>query len=264
VFEDTRKSAKLGAWVPRSERPSHTDAVSAASRGPLRLHAFVHAHLPPAPARVLEVGCGRGDLARALARSGHRVVAIDPEAPRGELFRAARLEQFADPDPFDAVVASLVLHHVADLPGALDKIALLLRRHGRLILNEHAVDRLDEPTARWYLDKRAQVRPGASQSLEQCLREWVDDHADLHGYAEMRQELDRRFTERFFAWAPYLHGELAGAVTEAEEQALIDASAIQATGFRYVGERSPPASARTPDGQRTEEPWRGKERAKQP
>jgi SAM-dependent methyltransferase len=224
----------------------------ASPQEPVRLHAFVHAHLPSAPARVLEVGCGRGDLARGLARAGHRVVAIDPDAPSGDLFRAATLEEFADHGPFDAVVASLALHHVADLPGALDKIAELLRPHGRLILNEHAVDRLDEPTARWYLEKRAHLRPDDPRSLERCLREWSDEHAELHGYAAMRQELDRRFTERFFAWMPYLHGELAGAVTESEEQALIDTGAIQATGFRYVGERSSPASARTPDAQRQE------------
>ena len=36
---------------------------------------------------------------------------------------------------------------------------------------------------------------------------------------------------------PYLYGELTGAVSEPEERALIDAGAIQATGFRYVGER---------------------------
>jgi SAM-dependent methyltransferase len=171
------------------------------------------------------------------------VVAIDPDAPRGDLFRAVTLGEFAEPDPFDAVVASLALHHVVDLPGALDKIALLLRPQGRLVLNEHAVDRLDESTARWYLDKRAQIRPDASQSLEPCLSQWSDDHPERHGYAVMRQELDRRFTERFFAWMPYLYGELAGAVTEAEERALIEAGAIQATGFRYVGECSSPASA---------------------
>jgi SAM-dependent methyltransferase len=227
----------------------------------MKLHAFVHAHLPPVPARVLEVGCGRGDLARALARTGHRVVAIDPHAPAGDLFRAATLEDFADPEPFDAVVASLALHHVADLPGALDKIVSLLRPAGRLILNEHAVDRLDEPTARWYLEKRAQIRPDAPRSLEQCLHEWEEDHAELHGYTAMRAELDRRFTERFFGWVPYLYGELAGAVGEAEERALIDAGAIQALGFHYVGERqvtesyqqSAGEAARTPLEQRSDE-----------
>jgi SAM-dependent methyltransferase len=203
----------------------------------MKLHAFVHAHLPPAPARVLEVGCGRGDLARALARAGHRVVAIDPDAPAGDLFRATTLQDFADPEPFDVVVASLALHHIADLPGALDKIASLLRPAGRLILNEYAVDRLDEPTARWYVQKLAEIRPGAPRSLDQCLHDWDDDHAGLHGYGAMRQELDRRFGELFFAWMPYLHGQLGGAATELEERELIDAGAIRAMGFRYVGER---------------------------
>ena len=207
------------------------------------LYGFVTEHLPSAPARVLEVGCGRGDLARAIAEAGHEVVAIDPDAPAGDLFRATSLEEFADPEPFDAVVASLALHHVADLRGALDKIASLLRPTGRLIVNEHAVDRLDEATARWYLEKRAEIKPDAPRSLEQCRHDWEEDHAGLHGYAAMRQELDRRFTERFFAWMPYLYGELAGAVSEPEERALIEAGAIQATGFRYVGELQPTGSA---------------------
>jgi hypothetical protein len=33
------------------------------------------------------------------------------------------------------------------------------------------------------------------------------------------------------------YGELAGAASEQEERALIEAGAIQATGFRYVGEQ---------------------------
>jgi SAM-dependent methyltransferase len=199
---------------------------------------FVEAHLPPPPARVLEVGCGRGELASAIAGHGYIVVAIDPEAPKGELFQTVSLEEFADPTPFDAVVASRALHHVADLSGALDKIAHLLRPQGVLILNEHAFDRFDRRTARWYLKHRAVIDPGAPRSLERCLADWDSDHAGLHGYAAMRRELDRRFTERFFAWIPYLYGELSGRVEERDEGGLIEAGQIQATGFRYVGEHS--------------------------
>ena len=50
----------------------------------------------------------------------------------------------------------------------------------------------------------------------------------------MREELDRHFRERFFAWAPYVYQELAD-VDEAQERALIEAGAIQAMGFRYIG-----------------------------
>lgn len=202
----------------------------------MNIKSFVEAHLPPAPARVLEVGCGQGDLARAVAASGYEVVAIDPDAPEGELFQAVSLEAFAATDPFDAVVASRALHHIPDLPDSVAKIAGLLRQGGRFILDEHAYDRLDEPTARWYLEQRA-GDPDAPSSLEACLADWEVDHDDLHGYAAMRKELNRHFAERFFAWMPYLYGELTG-VDEEEERALIEAGVIQAMGFRYVGELS--------------------------
>ncbi len=167
------------------------------------------------------------------------MIGIDPVAPAGPLFRQTSLEEFADPGPFDAVVASRALHHVTDLAGALDRIASLLRSQGRLIVNEHAFDRLDERTARWYLEKRVLVATDAPRSLQQCRAEWERDHADLHTYEAMRRELDRRFAELFFAWTPYLYGELEGVVGASEERDLIDAGAIQATGFRYVGELLP-------------------------
>jgi SAM-dependent methyltransferase len=196
------------------------------------LQSFVEAHVPR-PARVLEVGCGAGELARALAESGHEVVAIDPDAPEGELFQGVSLEQFVPSEPFDAVVASRSLHHIHDLAEAVEKIEQLLRPKGRFVVDEHAFDRLDEKTARWYVQQRAHD-PDAPSSLEACLADWEADHHDLHGYAAIRDELDRHFSERFFRWMPYLYGELSS-VSE-EERALIEAGAIRAMGFRYVGE----------------------------
>jgi SAM-dependent methyltransferase len=207
------------------------------------LEEFVAGNLPDRPARVLEVGCGRGELARAMAELGYDVVAIDPEAPEGPLFHRVSLEELEDPGPFDAVVASRSLHHVPDLAGALDRIAGLLRPDGVLILNEHAWDRMDEPTARWFADRWASADPQAPRTLEDFLAHWRSDHAGLHGYAAMREQLDRRFAERFFAWTPYMHGELRDAVSERELAALVEEGTIRATGFRYVGERSPATDA---------------------
>lgn len=198
---------------------------------------FVTAELPPAPARVLEVGCGHGRLARALDDLGYRVVAIDPAALEGAIFQAVSLEEFADPARFDAIVASRSLHHISDLAGSLSKLQRLLVPAGRLILVEHAFDRFDEPTARWYLEKRRAIHSGARGSLQACLAEWEADHAGLHGSTAMRRELERRFTERWFAWTPSLYLEL-GEALEGEELSLIEAGSIQATGFQYVGERS--------------------------
>lgn len=162
---------------------------------------------------------------------------IDPGAPEGAIFQAVSLEEFADPGRFGAVVASRSLHHVHDLAGGLSKLQRLLLPDGRLIVVEHAFDRLDEPTARWYLEKRRAKDPGAPSSLQACLAEWETDHAGLHGYTAMRRELDRRFTERWFAWTPSLYLEL-GEALEDEELSLIEAGSIQATGFEYVGEPS--------------------------
>ncbi len=127
---------------------------------------------------MLEVGCGEGELAWALDAAGYDVVAVDPEAPGGRIFRRRTIEDFDDPRPFDAVVASRSLHHVEDLGSVLDKLVRLTG--GPLILNEFAWDRREPMTP-----------------------EWEEEHAGLHGYAAMRAELDTRFDERHFEWRPY-------------------------------------------------------------
>jgi 2-polyprenyl-3-methyl-5-hydroxy-6-metoxy-1,4-benzoquinol methylase len=80
---------------------------------------FVLAHLPAPPCRLLEVGCGSGELALELAAAGYDVVAIDPRSPNGEIFRRVALEAFVDPNPFDAAVANRSLHHIPNLAGAI-------------------------------------------------------------------------------------------------------------------------------------------------
>jgi SAM-dependent methyltransferase len=187
------------------------------------LSEFVLSQFPAAPARVLEVGCGRGDLALALAAAGHDVTAIDPEAPEGVIFRRASLEEFDEAGPFDAVVARVSLHHIEDLSGALDRIAGLLGADGALVLEEFAKERFTGATESWYYEQRE----GS---------EHRSDLSDIHGFADMRRELDRRFTERLFAWVPYLYSWDLDPALEPVERRLIESGRIEATGFRYVGE----------------------------
>jgi SAM-dependent methyltransferase len=154
--------------------------------------------------------------------AGYEVVAIDPEAPRGALFRRTTVEEFDDRRPFDAVVASRSLHHVQDLSVALVKIAALLRRSGVLILDEFAWDRLDE-------------RSAAEVGID--YPEWRAEHADLHTADTMLAGVRARFGQRSFSWEPYLYREQRQAVSEARERELIEAGRLAATGFRYVGIR---------------------------
>jgi SAM-dependent methyltransferase len=223
-----------------------------------RVEEFVLGQVGLPPARVLEVGCGEGELAHALASAGHSVTAIDPQAPEGPIFRCVGIEEFTDPDPFDHVVASLSLHHIENLGGALDKIAEVLRTGGSLVVVEFAWDRIDEATAEWalerlpvasltekpsWLGRRCQewVRggPGGERArAESYFAEWASEEG-LHSSLRMLDELGRRFVERFFEWVPYLYPDLGEDTVEADESAAIEARTINATGFCYVGAATP-------------------------
>jgi SAM-dependent methyltransferase len=201
---------------------------------------FAREQLPAPSARVLEVGCGQGELTTALAVAGYDVLGIDPLAPQGDRFRRIRLEDLeADEGPFDAVVASHSLHHIRDLDQGLDGIVALLRPGGVLVLDEHGWDLADEETLDWlYNQRRALAAAGHGEgpaSLEALRGEWEAEHLGLHGFEPLRAAVAERFEEREFARTAFLHRLLGGVATEVLEQALIDAGAIQALGFRYAG-----------------------------
>ena len=184
--------------------------------------AFVLGELPPTPARILEVGCGAGELALSLEDNGYAVTAIDPEAPDGEIFRRTTIEEFDEPGPFDAVVAQLSLHHVADLEVALDRIALLLPPGGPFVADDFGWERLSEP---------------AAENVGIPFDEWQEEHDHLHTSEAMLAELDKRFSRRAFSWEPFLYRESRRAIDEQTERRLIEEGRLQAIGFRYVGER---------------------------
>jgi SAM-dependent methyltransferase len=200
---------------------------------------FVTAQLPEPPARVLEVGCGLGELTTALAAAGYEALGIDPSAPEGDLFRRLKLEELdASEGPFDAVVAAFSLHHVRDLERGLDRIAELLGDDGLLVLDELAWDRIDEPTLDWLLGQQqafAAAGDDAPASLDELRSRWEAEHLGVHGFDALGHALDERFRERQFTWVPHLYRGLGGAETAVLEEALIEGGAIRALGFRYVG-----------------------------
>jgi ubiquinone/menaquinone biosynthesis C-methylase UbiE len=104
-------------------------------------------------ARVLDLGCGFGDFARKVRLLGARaVVGIDPSSRMLEVARARTddpaIEYRQDAietlqpmeEPFDLVVASLVLHYVSDYEAALRRIAKLMKPGSRLAFSvEHPI-----------------------------------------------------------------------------------------------------------------------------
>jgi len=199
--------------------------------------AYAKNQLPPPPARVLEVGCGReGGVAQELADAGYDVLAIDPQAPDGPLYRRVTLEELDDEGPFEAVVAGRVLHHVQPLAPALDKLARLAPL---LVLDEFAWNHMDPSTVEWYESHHRVLRAaGFEPKGPPDLAEWRARHSDLHTYETLRTEIDARYDERHFEWRPYFYRWLEGPTTEALEAGLISAGAIRPIGFRYAGVRT--------------------------
>jgi ubiquinone/menaquinone biosynthesis C-methylase UbiE len=112
--------------------------------------ALLRRHLPAAPARIADLGCGTGSLAVLLAEDGHDVHGIDLSdrmvARARDKAAAAGVDvtftpgDAADPElppsSCDVVLARHVLWALPDPAAALARWVGLLRPEGRLVLVE--------------------------------------------------------------------------------------------------------------------------------
>ena len=106
-------------------------------------------HLPPAPARVADLGCATGTLSVLLADAGHTVDAVDFSPAMVDRARAkagsrsavtVALGDAADPPldeaAYDVVLCRHVLWALPDPAAALARWVELLRPDGRMVLVE--------------------------------------------------------------------------------------------------------------------------------
>ena len=113
-------------------------------------------------ARIVDIGCGDGQIARLLARHGAAVTGVDPtwnqltvasERSGGVAYArsGAAALPFADAS-FDAAVACLVFEHIDDVDGAIAEVARVVRPGGRFA---------------FFLNHPLLQTPGSG---------WIDDH----------------------------------------------------------------------------------------
>jgi ubiquinone/menaquinone biosynthesis C-methylase UbiE len=112
--------------------------------------------------RVLDLGCGDGQIARALAGQGSDVLGVDPTqlhidiaierggGPRYLLGGATEIP--ADDNSFDAVVACLVFEHIDQMDEAMAEVARVLKPRGQFS---------------FFLNHPLLQTPGSG---------WIDDH----------------------------------------------------------------------------------------
>ena len=194
---------------------------------------FVRASLPPAPARLLEVGAGSGDLARLLAGLGYEVVAIDPGG-EGDVLPVALLD-VAEPDAsFDAAVAVVSLHHVEPFEPSCAKLAGLVRPGGALVVDEFDVARFDKASAAWLLDRWRQAGRERDRDPAEMAAEL---QAELHPLETIRAVLGRWFELDPVAPASYLYRWYLGEEFRADEEELIADGSLPEVGARFTGRR---------------------------
>ena len=143
--------------------------------------AYVRAALPPPPARVLEVGAGDGELAGVLTAAGYDVTAIDP---RGEPPRAAGRAR--GPRRAAALVRrrggdGLAAPRRCRSSDSLRRLSEVLRHGARLVVDEFAVEHLDERAAAWWL-RHAGVDKDPADHVAH-----MREH--LHSLAHIREQL---------------------------------------------------------------------------
>lgn len=194
---------------------------------------FVLSELPAAPARVLEVGAGDGELAAALRDAGYEVLAIDP-AGQPPVVPVA-LNELDEPEgSFDAAVAVVSLHHVEPLEGSLEKLARLVRPGGVLAVDELDVDELDERATRWWRERRIELElevPNDPADMVEEMREHI------HPVRRIYELLERWFDLGPLQRGPYLHRWHLDLALLPAEQELIAAGELPEVGVRFSGRR---------------------------
>lgn len=139
--------------------------------------------------RILEVGCGNGEVAEALMMKNATVRAIDIDEKavartreRGVDTVLADILTYKD-DPFDVILFSRCLHHIDPVAQAVASAKRLLKADGIVIVEDFKYDIVDEPTVNW-LDNVERLLTTAGVMTS------PDEHS--HGHANAQEHQHQR------------------------------------------------------------------------
>jgi SAM-dependent methyltransferase len=229
---------------------------------------FVERFLPRDCRRILEVGCGKGELAAHLLKDGYSAVAIDSDqdsvAAARRLGVNARVATWPDFDwgHFDAVLFTRSLHHIHPLDKSIRHAADSLVEGGLIIVEDFAYESTDEKTLRWFssvirlLEATGSLTVGDDfrdkvLSKTETLKAWRENYeSELHTAAAIDVQLEKLFGRAIRESAAYYFRYIANAITATEkrdailqgfaeqEESLAAEGSIVALGWRFVAART--------------------------
>jgi ubiquinone/menaquinone biosynthesis C-methylase UbiE len=150
--------------------------------------------------RILEVGCGTGNISQALVSRGARLVGLDVSGPMLAAAQNRARQQGYAPDlvrggagvlpfpeeSFDGVISILALDFMADRPGVVRELVRVLRPRGFLVLallNRYSLWTLKRVVRAWCQPSLwGQVKFATARELRQLLT----GHPDLTGLSASR------------------------------------------------------------------------------
>lgn len=231
----------------------------------LHTAAFVTASIGAAARRILEVGCGAGEVAAELMRLGHTVIGLDPDEGAVALARKRGVDarratwpvDWPAPESVDVLLFTRSLHHIAPLEPCVAHAAAALAPGGVLLIEDFAHDEATPAQAEWLFQTLALLHdcgalagpPGAffdqALALGDAAQAWRADHDhELHSWAQMTATIERHFMVVRTASAPYLYRYVAArlrpdATGHAQAQRVMDLESRSAAvaGAGLIGRR---------------------------
>jgi SAM-dependent methyltransferase len=198
------------------------------------VEAWVRANLPRAPAQVLEVGAGDGELARRLRAAGYDVSAIDPKSESPDVVPLALADAPDPPRPFDAAVAVVSLHHVEPLAPSVQRLAQVTAEGSPLLLDEFDVSTLDERAAVWWLEQRRVLGGDEGETPTQLIETM---RAKVHAIELLLDALAPWYDVGEPLRGTYLYRWKLGESLRPIEEQLVAAGELPRTGVRIVARR---------------------------